>query len=365
MSVAEDITPENSASSAVLALAEQIQTRFRFYARDKPQAQCVLLLDPALRDAAVAPDFAAYLNALQPPVTAGEAERILWHHHNLSAHHRPYLIPLDLSTPAAQGLLHEILRLALEDQALESLIQGLGQRICGWLFTAAPLRLLATHLGHVAVQRLPLDYPRLAGKRLIGGKGILLRYYDPCVMPYLWALSNAAQRKTMLGPVAQWQMLGQNQQLQFYAPAADAIAALAVPGSLSTPLHYSNQQWQAIQSIGGLNQATFQWQAQSVDGQVPTKQQLQDSLRALVRAQGYGIDGAKDLQAFAWHALTVHPLFDEHPMIQQALKNLPLDEYYTASIADISEQDWQRIQHELSTGTQRHPFDPNTTSANP
>ena len=135
--------------------------------------------------------------------------------------------------------------MALEDQDIASLARGSGQRVCGWIFTHENIEALATHLGQIAIQRLPAGLARKSGKNM------LLRYYDPNVMPLLWALSDTAQREALLGPITQWYLLDRVAKLRVYKSEQNE-------NTQRMPLSFSAQQWVALQSIGGLNQACFQ-----------------------------------------------------------------------------------------------------------
>jgi hypothetical protein len=332
----------------VIALAEQIHASFNAYAAQHQQAQCLVLLDPALRDAGDDLAFGECLSQLThstatKETSGGKHPRILWEHPNLSSAHRPYLIALDLQRFPDAQVLQASVALALEDQALESLLQGAGHRICGWLFTQYPIRTLATHLGRLAVQRLPNDYPTDAGKRM------LLRYFDPSVMPALWHLSDVAQQHVICGPVAQWIMLDRTGHLQSRQAQPDSSADGIRYAVGPVQIGYGTAQWLAVQSIGALNQVILQWQADSADGLPPSASQIEVATQALARARSHGIGDAQDLKAFAWHALTVHARFDAHPSVQAALQGRARKTFYTAAIAQLTEDDWLRIRHELNS----------------
>ena len=324
-----------NAASPVPTLTGTIQQQFALYANNRPQAQCVLLLDPTLRDAGDDADFAQCLEDWRE--NSGNDQplpRILWRHPNLMPEHRPCMAALDPRREADAQLLAASLQFALDDWALSSLEQSRGHRICGWLFTQQDL---AQYLGDLAVQRLPsVGYG--------SGKRTLLRYFDPSVLPALWRISDIEQQRTLLGPVDQWLALGRNGQLQRYQAVSGAA-----PLNDKARIDYSAGQWDAIQNIGALNQTIVQWQSNSEDGQPPQSASLEAVESALLRARRYGITDTQDLKAFAWHVLTVHPRFDMHSMIQQALKQLPAEKYYRAAVADLTEQDWRQVQLESTS----------------
>ena len=328
-------------------LAEAVQRRWAARAAVDPTVQCLLMVDPTLRDASDAPSYRACLerwaqaSSVQSPEDL--ATPIHWTHPNLKPEHRPRLIALALDRYASADLLQASIALALEDQELESLMRGDGNRVCGWLLTSAPVKQLAVHLGALAVQQLPGDFPAHPNKRM------LLRYFDPSVMPSLWQLSTDAQRLALLGPIDEWLMLGRTGELVSYvrpANAANDTSSTAASGLIG----YSTAQWMALDSIGALNQVAMRLQAGVLGGAAPTSEQIDVATRALARARGAAISDARDLQEFAWHALTVDAHFDRHPLIVRSLRDVAngTHDFYTAAIAHLREDDWVRIRMDLN-----------------
>lgn len=321
------IAPPSCAS-----LAETIQRQFADYAPGKAKAKCMLMIDPALRDPGDDAEFDQCLQAWRK--TAIEYKfpvvRIRWNHPNLMPAHCPYLLILDPRRAADARLLELSVQLALDDWTVDSLSQRQGHRICGWMMTEPHP---ALYFGHLAVRKLPPDAPN-------AGQQTLLRFYDPSVMPHLWRISDATQRQNLLGPVDTWLMLDRTLRLTSYQAPDKSVAYLATTLPL---LKYRPEQWLALNNIGALNQAIVQWQINHA-GQPPTATQIDAAALALARARRYGIDDDEDLKSFAWHALTVHPHFDGHPLIKQALSRLPHEEYYAAAVADFTEQDWRQVQ---------------------
>lgn len=324
-------TAPTIASPSSALLAETIQSQFADYAPGKPKAKCMLMIDPALRDAADDTEFAQCVQAWRK-ATGYEApfSRIRWNHPNLMPAHRPYLLNLDPRRAADARLLEASVQLALDDWALDSLAQRQGHRICGWMMTEPHP---AVYFGHLAVRRLPPDAPN-------AGQQTLLRFYDPSVMPLLWRISDPTQRQHLLGPVDTWFTLDRTLQLTSYQAPNKSVTYLATTLPL---LKYRPEQWLALNNIGALNQTIVQWQIKT-QGQPPARAQIDAAALALIRARHYGINDEEDLKAFAWHALTVHAHFDQHPLIKQALSRLPREEYYAAAVADLSEKDWRQVQ---------------------
>lgn len=334
----EELEQPDTAGQA-RALAEEIQQCWSTFETGRSNAACMLLLDPALRHAADDSRFAARL--AQSHAAAAAAMPIQWTHINLKPEHRPILVPLQLDQFRDADLLQASVALALEDQIFDSLAQGAGHRVCGWLFTGSPIGQLASHLGQMAVQRLPDDFPDDAGKRS------LLRYFDPSVMPSLWRLSSQSQRNNLLGPIDEWIMLDRSGALTSYATQLRAGAAKAPSGD--GQIGYTTAQWMSLSSIGALNRVLMRWQTENGGGALPTTADIDLATSAMERARQHGIHDDNDLQQFAWHALTVDAQFDSHPAIKDCLKRLAsrLHVYYTASIADLDDEAWQRIRIDM------------------
>lgn len=340
-----NVQPQSS--PCVADLAEQIQRRLAARVGNDRSVQCVLMVEPTLRDAADEASYAASLgrwaHACSVPAPEDLATPIKWSHPNLKPEHRPQLISLALDRYASADLLHASLAMALEDQHLESRRRGEGNRINGWLLTSCSVKRLAKHLGAIAVQRLPADFHGESNKRT------LLRYFDPNVMPALWKLSTDVQRNSLLGPIDEWILLDQSGQLQSYGHHATCSEDPPL-GPTGGHIGYSTSQWLTLNSVGALNQVIIRLQLRELDG-IPCPANAADvALQALVRARAAGVSDQRDLQEFSWHALTVDAYFDAHPTIIRRLRSLKDGShgFYTAAIADLSADDWGRIRADIS-----------------
>uniref|UniRef100_UPI003523F45E DUF4123 domain-containing protein n=1 Tax=Salmonella enterica TaxID=28901 RepID=UPI003523F45E len=126
------------------------------------------------------------------------ARPVAWQHPNLLPEHRPYLVELALERFDADELLKASLQLALDNWQPQSLIEGGGHSVCGWLFGTGSTALLAQHLGALAVQ--PSAAEGSASRTL-------LRFWDPSVLAQLAASLTAPQQSALLGPVQAWHFI--------------------------------------------------------------------------------------------------------------------------------------------------------------
>lgn len=78
------------------------------------------------------------------------------------------------------------------------------------------------------------------------------------------------------------------------------------------------------------------------------KQRFQTGLHALRRAKQLRLDDLHSLSLFAQLAMSRHPLFDQHPELQQLLQQRASDEPLGGMLCDMTEQDWQRLCNEIS-----------------
>lgn len=335
-------------SEQVKSLAEALQTAYVDYRRHHSAGRCVLILDPALRDLATHPDFAACL--AQKKLSPAALPRLVWQpHYNLQSAHQPYLIELDLDVYADAEILSCSLDFAHVDWQADSVVQGRGHRVCGWVFTDQSTVELASQWG----------------RRLIQTDGFhrrFLRFYDPAVLPRLWPLLSLAQQHCLLQPAQQWFMLdADGSTLHCYAlpPLPDEASP-----SVTADLALTNAQWQAVQTFAIVNQLVTQWPIEHHGQQLNAGQQklLQD---ALVRAIRYGLRDSADLKAFGRHALTVHPRFDNHPRIQALLQQVTPQLFYAGLASELTESDWQVIAHACTLVDTRTYTSPTTLPISP
>jgi hypothetical protein len=311
-------------------LSEQSFSQFGAWLAQQEGSACHLLFDPILRpledDDLLAVTLAPFGKARHcvhlPPQSFELAQQ-------------PWIQAFDAHGPQGRQALHASMADAQAELAPHRLLHGMGRRIGGWLFSSHSVSVMAAHLSRVMIQRAP------------HGQLMLLRLTDPAVVWALFSLLNNEQRTTLLGPIQHWWLLD---------PAGRAAhlvnPELSHAEAASANLSLSPEQWKHLLRLDALNATLNRWVArqrlESVDEEIPLDETAQRALQALHRADQWGLDDDEDLASFTWHALTVHPRFDEHPGMQALLKKCRTASrtdahHYTALCDELDPAQWASI----------------------
>lgn len=281
--------------------------------RQHQEMHCFLAVDPSQRD--LTSDDA---DDSGPFVSLSRADVIIDHDAFPEAH-RPYLLKLDLSTPAGVEALAQSVRVAFEDRRPASMAEGLGQRVGGWLASPASLNEIAAHWSRLALQR---------DER---GRACVLRFYDSRALALLWTVLSHTQQQAMLGPVRAWHVLD--------ASARPGIRLASLDSRESFTL--SAAQWHVIHQHGLINR-TLALHAQ-VCGRQPEPSEIEVAVAAAVRTDAYGLFDRDDQVAFVGHALAWHPQFDLHPTVSQLLAHRAMEDFYTSEVGQLSNDEIEEI----------------------
>jgi hypothetical protein len=275
--------------------------------------RCFLAVDPSQRSLSNddAADRAPFANLPRADVVID--------HDAFPQAYRPYLLELDLSKPTGVDALAQSARVALEDRRPESMAEGQGQRVGGWLASSASLDDIARH------------WARLALQRDNSGHACVLRFYDSRALALLWLLLSHAQRQTMLGPVQAWHVLDASARLNVHVASSDAPANFLL----------SAAQWQEIHRHGLVNRA-LALHAQAC-GRQPASGEIEVAGAAAARVERHGLIDSDDRVAFICHALAWHPHFDLHPKVAQLLSSKAADDFYIGEIGQLSADDIDEI----------------------
>lgn len=268
--------------------------------------RCFLAVDPSQRNLTSddADDRAPFANLARADV--------LIHHDAFPKAHRPYLLELDLSDPEGVEALAQSVRFAFEDRRPESIAEGLGQRIGGWLASSASLDEVAAHWSRLVLQRND------------SGRACVLRFYDSRALALLWTVLSPAQQQAMLGPVRAWHVLDAGARPSVHLASSD----------MRTDFRLSAAQWQEIQRHGLVNRALALYA--QVCGRQPEPNEIGTAVAAIGRAERYGLNDQNEMVVFIGHALSWHPQFDLHPKVQLLLARRAVDDFYTGEIEQLS-----------------------------
>ncbi len=296
--------------SSGIALAEALQQ----LAAARGEPRCLLLVDPLLRDPAEDEDWAGLADALaarQTPVRLA--------HPDIDPRVWPRLISLDLTQPRDADISRTAAAMAIADWQPAQLAQGKGRRIGGWFFDAPDAAALAHHLGRCLLQ------VRSDGSRH------LLRLHDPAVLDLVWRLCSRGQQADLLGPAGLWLNLDRWSNLARYASDA--------PGPRSA-LRLDDEQWRTIAVVAAVNRA---WRTVAGRPRDVSPDTLAQVLACARRGVAGGLRDARDWEAMAVRALSVHPEFDRHPQMAALLAERPADVGFARLVMDLTDADWARI----------------------
>jgi hypothetical protein len=302
---------ENGGDAAVVPDADRSAAILRAWFSQRPEARCLLAVDPSRRTLTDRPDAGVFFSE-QTAVPVEIA------HEAFPDEHRPYLIELDLSTPEGAKLLLESVRLAFEDRRPDFVARGQGQRIGGWLASTVPAAEVATYWSRQVVQ---VDE---------SGRRCALRFYDSRALALIWSILTTSQKQVLLGPVIAWHAL-------------DACARACVytaEVALQSSLVLAREQWQAIHRHGVVNKALGLHMHST--GRQPHRHEVETAVAGAARAEQYGLQDPDDKVAFVGHALAWHPRFDAHPRVREALLLLP-GLLYSAAVSELSPSEIEEI----------------------
>jgi hypothetical protein len=295
------------------AQTESLSVTLRDWFGRNRNMHCFLVVAPSQRDLASSGGDDKTLFAGLPRAD------VIIDHDAFPASHHPYLLKLDLSAPAGIEALAHSVRIAFEDRRPASMAEGLGQRVGGWLASAASLDEVAAHWSRLVLQRDD------------GGRASVLRFYDPRALALLWTVLMPTQQQAMLGPVRAWHVLD---------ASARPSVHLASPHP-SANFILSNTQWHEIHRHGLVNRA-LALHARAFSRQ-PEPGEIEAAVEAAARAEQYGLSDRDDLVAFIGHALAWHPQFDWHPKVSQMLESRAPGDFYTAGIGQLSADEIDQI----------------------
>lgn len=275
---------------------------------------CYLAVDPSQRD------LAGNDGADSELFTSLPRADVIVDHDAFPKTSCPYLLKLDLSTPAGIHALEYSIYIAFEDRRPDSMAAGLGQRIGGWLASSASPDEIAAHWSHLVLQHDD------------SGRACALRFYDSRSLALLWTVLSQVQRQAMLGPVRAWHVLDARARPTIHLASAE----------LRTAFILSAEQWRQIHRHGVINRALALHARTCV--RQPEAVEIETAIAAAMRAEQHGLTDREDQLAFIGHALAWHPQFDVHPKVSQLLRLKPADNFYTSEIGQLSDDQINEIQ---------------------
>lgn len=284
----------------------------RAYFDQHNESRCCLVVDPSQRPLPQSDEGAPSFDD-QPSAVIAIA------HEAFPGDRCPYLIELNLSTSEGVALLVESVRVAFADRQPDAVAKGLGQRIGGWLASDAALEQIA---GYWSDNVLQIDDQ---------GRRCALRFYDARALSLMWSILSGGQKRALLGPVKAWHALDARAKPCVYASET----------ALRTELDLTHRQWSDIHRHGLINRALALHMLATQ--RQPQSSEVETAIASATRAEQHGLVDREDKIAFIGHALTWHPYFDRHPSVAHALRQRASDEFYTAAVGELSEDEIEEI----------------------
>lgn len=286
-----------------------------------------LLIDPVSLPDDLAHPFISALVA-QRPVP------VILPHDKLTEESQPWLLKLDITQPEHDALLVQSIAFALEELHPERLSGGVGRAVCGWLTSPYETKVVSEQLGRTAIQRL------------LSGKEMLLRYYDPAVHGVLWHFFNSLQQERWLGVLSGWFYPdGDGQQVcQRHKPAAYPYQTFS--------LMLSPEDEVLMALTGKISRTLERYRLEMADKPRYREQVAVPQIRdALVRAeQLHGFSQEADQQALALDCLQWHPRFDTHRTVRLLLS--PQERHsaadYARCVSVLTDRERQQYCDELN-----------------
>ncbi|WP_027818427.1 DUF4123 domain-containing protein [Paraburkholderia bannensis] len=310
----QDVQQDGTSDAAAMdAQAQALTDSLKRWFGNHANMRCFLAVDPSQRD------LTAELAQSDASFAALPRADVIVDHDAFAPSHRPYLVELDLSTPTGASALAHSVQAAFDDRQPDSMASGLGQRIGGWLASTASLEEVALH------------WSRLVLQRDASGRACVLRFYDPRALDLLWSELSPAQQQALLGPARAWHTLD--------AGARPVVRECAQTSSAHFALR--PEQWSVIHQHGLVNRALALHAYEH--GRQPGPAEVEAALDAAARAQRYGLTDRDDQIAFIGHAIAWHPQFDLHPKVLQLLGRRAADDFYTATISQLSADEVDEI----------------------
>lgn len=212
--------------------------------------------------------------------------------------------------------------------------------ICGWLYATCEVAQLASRL------KTCLDVVVPSRRVGLDSAHELFRFFDPYVLLHLPSLLTPAQWKFLYGPLEGWAVLDWQANLAWLPPpgaeAGDTTRLLIKP-----------DQWARIVRLGAVNHALASL-ARMGD---PVETDTMTQADALVARFDHDYAGGRDQERtlFAVHGLRVHPAFDRHPWVAQAIAHAREQGHDLGeALNEFDDADWTRIGDELRRSATEH-----------
>ena len=292
---------------------DQIADQLYEYAKNY-NSRCIVILDPfisPLEDDILQyfrkPDQIAQVKIMHPSVLACQ---------------RPILVELNLNN----AFEHDILRYTIDKSLLElspNILSKSGKRhYSGWVFTQPTTKQIAQ------------DFALLSLQKVIDGT-LLLRFYDPAVLPQLLSILNPIQQKILLGYIELWALLDGSGDLFCHDNTQNKSSVYACQLGITQQLE------DQLYCIGINNQALKAYRKNNPTQKINECETLQHIMPCLLRLISLGFKDNALLVQWAKIAINNDRNFDLHPQIQKKLKTIKTRYEFNPLLDILKHTDWQ------------------------
>ncbi|TEA26494.1 DUF4123 domain-containing protein [Candidatus Schmidhempelia bombi str. Bimp] len=243
----------------------------------------------------------------------------------IKGHHKPaILIELNLKNPFEQDILRYTIDKSLLELSPNVLSKNSKRHYSGWIFTQDKIAKVAQHFALLSLQKV------------IDGT-LLLRFYDPAVLPQLLTILNPTQQKKVLGNVQLWTLLDGNGDLYCYDNAQNNDEGSKYLFQLGIDQQLENQ----LYCIGITNQTLKSYRKNNPNQKFNECETLHHIMPGLLRLISQGFKDNTLLVQWANIVINNDKDFDLYPQIQKKLKTFKT-RYDFAPLLDILKRaDWQ------------------------
>lgn len=291
---------------------DQITNQLCEYAQGY-NSRCVIILDPFI---------SPFKDAIfQYFFDKNRITQVQISHPAVRAWQRPLLIALNLNNNFERDVLRYTVDKSLIELSPQILGKGGKRHYSGWIFT------------HATTQQIADDFDMLSIQKVSHGK-LLLRFYDPAVLPQLLFILEPRQQIKLCGRIKRWALLDGNGDLFCHHNTADPCPVYV--GLLGITRQLEDQ----LYCIGINNQVIKAYRKDHPTKKINECEMLNHLMPCLLRLMSQGFKDNELLVEWAKIAIDHGANFDLHPQIQEKLKTMKTRYDFPALLNLIKQSDW-------------------------
>jgi hypothetical protein len=279
-------------------------------------SRCIVILDPF-----ISPLEDNILSYVQNPFQITQVKIM---HPSVLASQRPVLLELNLKNPFEQEILRYTIDKSLLELSPNVLNTNSKRHYSGWIFTQAKIPQIAQNFALLSLQKV------------VDGT-LLLRFYDPAVLPQLLTILTPTQQKKVLGEIELWTLLDGNSDLYCHDNTPKKDEGSKYSFQLGIDQQLENQ----LYCIGITNQLLKSYRKNNPNQKFNECETLHHIMPCLLRMISQGFKDNNLLVQWAKIAINNDINFDLHPQIQKKLKTFKSRYDFTSLLNTLTQPDWQ------------------------